>query len=119
MFENELQTYEQVRKEYEQKVISRMDAKDYREYREYLHPFRDGNGRTGRLLSNYILQRQGHPLLTIRLDERPQYISALRAIRTEGTDEHLIALFIKLATTHMQEELSQKHNNSRPVMFLF
>lgn len=88
-------------------------------YYEFLHPFRDGNGRTGRLLSNYILQRQGHPLLTIRLEERPQYINALRAIRTEGTDEHLIALFIKLATTHMQEELSQKHNNSRPVMFLF
>lgn len=88
-------------------------------YYEYLHPFRDGNGRTGRLLSNYILLRQGHPQLTIRLDERQQYISALRAIRTEGTDEHLIALFIKLATLHMQEELSQKQHNSRPVMFLF
>lgn len=87
-------------------------------YYEYLHPFRDGNGRTGRLLSNYILLRQGHPLLTIRLDERPQYISALRAIRTEGTDEHLIALFIKLATTHMREELNQKQHNSKPVMFL-
>lgn len=88
-------------------------------YYEYLHPFRDGNGRTGRLLSNYILLRQGHSLLTIRLDERPQYINALRTIRTEGTDEHLIALFIKLATDHMQEELNQKRNNSRPVMFLF
>lgn len=88
-------------------------------YYEYLHPFRDGNGRTGRLISNYILLRQGHPLLTIRLDERPQYISALRAIRTEDTDEHLVALFIKLATTHMQEELSQKQHNSRPMLFLF
>lgn len=29
MFENELQTYEQVRKEYEQKVISRMDARGF------------------------------------------------------------------------------------------
>jgi len=26
---------------------------------EYLHPFRDGNGRTGRLLSNFILLRAG------------------------------------------------------------
>ena len=32
---------------------------------EYLHPFRDGNGRTGRLVSNYILLRMGHPLLII------------------------------------------------------
>ncbi|UKK54986.1 Fic family protein [Prevotella sp. E2-28] len=30
-----------------------------------MHPFRDGNGRTGRLLSNFILLRAGHPLLTI------------------------------------------------------
>lgn len=32
-------------------------------YYENLHPFR--NGRTGRLLSNFILLRAGHPLLTI------------------------------------------------------
>ena len=32
---------------------------------EYLHPFRDGNGRTGRLISNYILLRLGHPLLIL------------------------------------------------------
>ena len=37
-------------------------------YYEYLHPFRDGNGRTGRLLSNFILLRAGHPLLIIRLE---------------------------------------------------
>lgn len=88
-------------------------------YYEYLHPFRDGNGRTGRLLSNYILMRLGHPLLTIRLEERQQYINALRLIRTEGTDEHLIALFISLATKHMQEALDQKRHNSRPTLFLF
>lgn len=88
-------------------------------YYEYLHPFRDGNGRTGRLLSNYILMRLGHPLLTIRLEERQQYINALRLIRTEGTDEHLVAFFITTATNHMQEELDQKRRNSHPVMFLF
>lgn len=88
-------------------------------YYEYLHPFRDGNGRTGRLLSNYILLRLEHPLLTIRLDERQQYINALRLIRTEGTDEHLVALFISLATKHMQEALDQKRHNSRHMTFLF
>ncbi|MCQ2267043.1 MAG: Fic family protein [Bacteroidaceae bacterium] len=86
---------------------------------EYLHPFRDGNGRTGRLLSNYILCRSGHPQLVIRLEERQQYIAALRQIRTENTDEHLIAFFIKTATRHMEEELAQKRNNTRPRLFLF
>lgn len=88
-------------------------------YYEYLHPFRDGNGRTGRLLSNYILLRMGHPQLVIKLEERQEYISALRTIRTEGTDENLIAFFISTATRHMLEDMEQKSNNSRPKMFLF
>ncbi len=50
-------------------------------YYEYLHPFRDGNGRTGRLLSNFILLRAEHPLLIIRLEDRSAYISALKQIQ--------------------------------------
>ena len=37
---------------------------------EYLHPFRDGNGRTGRLLSNCILLQSGLPELIIRKEDR-------------------------------------------------
>ena len=47
-------------------------------YYEYLHPFRDGNGRTGRLLSNFLLLRAGHPLLIIRLEDQGAYISVLK-----------------------------------------
>ncbi len=87
---------------------------------EYLHPFRDGNGRTGRLISNYILLRMGHPLLIIPSDARQEYISALRMIRTEGTDEHLIRFFFKMAMQRMQEELKQKEANTKRFMtFLF
>ena len=75
---------------------------------EYLHPFRDGNGRTGRLVSNYILLRMGHPLLIIPSENRKEYIAALRMIRTEATDEHLIRFFFKMATRRMEEELKQK-----------
>ncbi len=86
-------------------------------YYEYLHPFRDGNGRTGRLLSNFILMRAGHPLLIIELNDRPQYIAALRAIRAEGTDEHLIAFFFKTAIARMKSEMTQKRHNSLPIVF--
>lgn len=86
-------------------------------YFEYLHPFRDGNGRTGRLLSNFILLRAGHPLLVVRLEDRASYISALRQIRTDGTDEHLIAFFFRTAIARMKNELSQKHKNTLPTMF--
>ena len=86
-------------------------------YYEYLHPFRDGNGRTGRLLSNFILLRANHPLLIIRLEDRSAYISALKQIRTEGTDEHLVTFFFKTAISRMKAELSQKKKNSLPTMF--
>lgn len=87
---------------------------------EYLHPFRDGNGRTGRLVSNYILLRMGHPLLIIPSENRKEYIAALRMIRTEGTDEHLIRFFFKMATRRMEEELKQKEaNTKRFTTFLF
>jgi Fic family protein len=86
-------------------------------YYEYLHPFRDGNGRTGRLLSNFILLRAGHPLLIIELQDRSEYISALKQIRTEGSDEYLIEFFFKTAIGRMKNELSQKRKNSLPMMF--
>ena len=75
---------------------------------EYLHPFRDGNGRTGRLMSNFIILKAGHPLLIIRKEDRPEYIESLRQIRTERTDEHLISFFFRTAMRRMSEEISQK-----------
>ena len=86
-------------------------------YYEYLHPFRDGNGRTGRLMSNFILLRAGHPLLVIELKDRAAYISALKQIRTEGTDEHLVLFFFKAAIERMKNELLQKRKNTLPTLF--
>ena len=86
-------------------------------YYEYLHPFRDGNGRTGRLLSNFILLRTGHPLLIIKTENRSEYISALKMIRTEGTDEFLVAFFFKTAIHRMKSELEQKQRNTLPMIF--
>ena len=86
-------------------------------YYEYLHPFRDGNGRTGRLLSNFILLRANHPLLIIQLEDREAYISCLKRIRTEGTDEYLVDFFFRTAIKRMESELQQKNHNSLPVLF--
>lgn len=42
-----------------------------------IHPFRDGNGRTARLLSNFILMRAGYPLIIVPFKRRASYMAAL------------------------------------------
>jgi Fic family protein len=45
---------------------------------ERIHPFADGNGRTGRMLLNLILLRHGYPPLIIPKKGRQAYLDALR-----------------------------------------
>ena len=46
---------------------------------EKIHPFEDGNGRTGRVLLNAMLLNNGYPPLIIRKTARVAYFSALEA----------------------------------------
>ncbi|HDP69637.1 MAG TPA: Fic family protein [Actinobacteria bacterium] len=43
-----------------------------------IHPYSDGNGRTARLLMNYLLLTSGYPWATIRVDNRVRYFEALK-----------------------------------------
>ncbi len=45
---------------------------------ERIHPFLDGNGRTGRLLLNLVLVRLGYPPAIVFKSERTAYLKAMR-----------------------------------------
>ena len=42
-----------------------------------IHPFEDGNGRMARLMTNYILSRQGYPMIVVRSRKKNEYLEAL------------------------------------------
>jgi len=49
-----------------------------------IHPFGDGNGRTSRLLMNYIQLYHGEPLIKIFTENRADYIDALNDTEEKG-----------------------------------
>lgn len=61
---------------------------------ENIHPFADGNGRTGRALLNYFLMLNNHPPICIYNEDKKLYIDALRHYDTSGDIEPMI-LFLK------------------------
>ena len=46
---------------------------------ENIHPFADGNGRTGRITMNYFLLLHGHPPIIIHEEDRKEYYDVLEA----------------------------------------
>ena len=44
---------------------------------EAIHPFSDGNGRTGRMIMNYLLMQSGYPPIVIQKKNRIEYLNSL------------------------------------------
>jgi hypothetical protein len=50
----------------------------------FIHPYMDGNGRTGRFLMNAMLASGGYPWTVIPVARRPEYLAALNAASGHG-----------------------------------
>lgn len=70
-----------------------------------IHPFRDGNGRTGRLLMNLFLLRAGYPSAILRVERRSEYINALVHAQTHVHDYSQLKMLIAEELQNSLEEV--------------
>lgn len=60
-----------------------------------IHPFEDGNGRTSRLLMNFILHRNGYPMIIINERGRREYYEALNMAREYADDWEFVNYILR------------------------
>lgn len=95
----------------EKQVIHPIETSaSFHKYFIYLHPFRDGNGRIGRLFSNFILSKFGHPHIIIEGKDKQQYINALKISHREHNNSPIVAFFFLTAMKRMENEIAQQKN---------
>ena len=59
---------------------------------EGIHPFIDGNGRTGRLLMNLDLIRSGYPAINVKFADRRRYYDAFDTYYRTSSPDTMVAL---------------------------
>lgn len=70
---------------------------------ETIHPFSDGNGRTGRLLLNYMLVREGYWPVNIRYaEDQERYYDALAMFNSNENADALTSLIVERAVEQLK-----------------
>jgi fido (protein-threonine AMPylation protein) len=68
----------------------------------YIHPYMDGNGRTGRFLMNMMLSSGGYPWTVVPLNERDTYMAALEEASVRQNIEPFADFLARLVEAGIQ-----------------
>lgn len=78
-----------------------------------IHPFQDGNGRTARLLLNFMLMKAGYQPVIIEAKDRPVYYESLNDYAAAGSLENFYNLVLdkeKLILEDLKSEIDSVKN---------
>lgn len=78
---------------------------------EGIHPFIDGNGRTGRLVMNLELIRSGYPAINVKFADRKRYYDAFDAYYRDGNADAMILLIGGYVGARLEEHLGILSND--------
>ena len=73
---------------------------------EGIHPFIDGNGRTGRLILNLELIRNGFPPINVKFTDRKRYYDAFDAFYRDNDADVMIDLIAEYVDERLDEYLA-------------
>lgn len=70
---------------------------------EGIHPFIDGNGRTGRLLLNLELIKNGYPAINVKFADRKRYYDAFDSYYRDNDPEPMISLVAEYVSERYED----------------